>query len=240
MADGSTNLKAGFEIGQGSQILLARFRLRQETRDLNATFIVRGEASVDLSSEFRVKNCLDFSDSFGITFRWYGSGHDVNVDLVLRTPTGNFVASFGDGPAEWRRIYIPWSRFRETGIDGSRPDKSRICCILWTVHTSGTWRVDRVTTWSCPELPARFVVRQDATRDLKSGFDSQVTEDLSAELIVRHSGTQDLPASFRLRQGVEDLSAELIVLQSGSEELACGMLVRGAGTLDLPAAFEIS
>ena len=70
------------------------------------------------------------------------------------------------------------------------------------------------------DLPATFVVRRSASRDLAASFDAQATQNLPAELVVRQEGSADLLAKFQAAQGDADLLGELIVRHPASQDLA--------------------
>ena len=144
------------------------------------------DGNTSLHAGFYVRQVYDFSKAYGVFFHWWGVDlGDVN-ELKLETPTGSFITFFSDGPAGFREVFIPWSRFNEVGLAGSRPDKSRITAILWTVSSPGLRRVDYFGIYESPILRAGFEVRRSTNREVKAGF------------AVRHSSSEELKTVFEV------------------------------------------
>lgn len=182
----------------------------------------------------------DFSESLGISFYWWGTGTspEIQVDLILKTPTGNFVAAFPDGPAEWRWVYLEWSDFKEVAIDGTRPDKSQITGILWTVHTDGVRRVDRISRWRNALLPGLFVSRQSDSTDLSGTIVARQpgSTELEGMLVIRNTESRSLDAGLDIRLPFRRLKAGFKVAQD-SEALAAGFMLKTSESEDLKAGF---
>lgn len=258
----SIDLAAGFEVGQGSVNLPAELLVRQERSvdlpasfesqtsvDLLGTFIVRQEATLDLPARFVVKQwaesiparfrtmkLYDLRGTQGIAFYWQGANNPPSslVDFIMESPTGFWVGKFYDGPARFRYVFFPWSLLRETGLDGSRPDKSQVDGFIWVVHTDGLRRIDYIHAPTFGDLLGEFIVRHSATADL------------AAKFFVQNAGTEDLPGEFVVRQETSvDLPAEFIVRHTSnghpeapSADLKAGFWVR-QGYIDLPCQFYI-
>lgn len=142
------------------------------------------DASQELSSGFYVRQLYDFSKAYGVFFHWWGADKGDIVTLKLETPTGNFVTSFSDGPAEFREVFIPWRKFNPTGHGGTPPDKNRITGILWTVYSPGLRRLDRFGIYETPILRGMFNVRAATQSEVKSSF------------TVEHSSQKEMKAEF--------------------------------------------
>ena len=144
--------------------------------------MVDGDAA--LSAKFFVRQIYDFSKAWAFSFRGWGEDNGDTVNLRLETPTGKLLTSFPDGGPGFREVLIPMSRFNEVGIIGTRPDRSQITAILWTVFSAGTRRLDRVGVYESPMLRCIFVIRRSASLELKAGF------------TVRHPASPELKAGF--------------------------------------------
>jgi len=202
VGQGAADLPAQFEVGQGSEDLLGAFVVRQETSvDLPAEFIV-AQWQLDLPARFRVMKVYDLRGTAGIAFYWQGADNPPEsiVDFTVESATGFWVAEFYDGPASLRYVFIPWTQFRETGIDGTRPDLAQVDGFICIVHTSGLRRIDYIHAPFFGNLHAFFTTRHAAAVDLAAGFTSQAVRDLPAEFTVRHppegQGFNDLNAQF--------------------------------------------
>lgn len=202
------------------------------------------EPGVNLHCGFNVRNCKDFSDSLGIAFYWYGSGKDELVDLFLRTPTGTLVASFADGPAHFRWVYIPWGEMVETGIDGSIPDKTMICAILWTLHSPGIRRLDHVVQYFCRDLSASFYIRRTATPINLKGklrIRRSATNDIKGNLVIAHVSSKNLSSKLKIqRQSTINIKAGFLPrrLQPATSTLR-GTFDVGRYAVDLGGKLEI-
>jgi len=194
----AVNLYAEFEAGQGSVNLYGKFIVRHAAlKDLKAGFdsqasvrlsaevIIRHSASANLPGKFtvlqwmedilsrlRIERIYNLKGSAGIAFYWQGADNPPEsiVDFIVESPTGFWVAEFYDGPARLRYVFIPWTLFRETGLDGSRPDMTQIDAFTWIVHTNGLRRIDYIHAPIFGNLYAIFEVRQTTSTNLKAGF----------------------------------------------------------------------
>lgn len=218
----SQNLRAGFD-AQASASLPAEFVVRHaEAVDLLGGFVIR-QGIGDISARTRVERIYDLRRTAGIAFYWQGADNPPEslVDFIVESPTGFWVTKFYDGPARLRYVFIPWTTFAETGLDGTRPDKSQVDGFIWTVHSDGLRRIDYIHAPLFGDLLGKFIVRQERSVDLLTGF------------IVRHEGFIDLPAKFdmmiELLMGVEPSSTynlcvtppEFITVQPASIYTLC-------------------
>jgi len=142
------------------------------------------EGNINLNAKFHVRQLYDFSKAYAISFRWWGVGGVDLVDLRIETPTGNYVGVFPDGATGFREVLLHWGNFNEVAVIGTRPDKSRITAILWTVHTPGVRRLDRFAIVEVPYLRCFFVIRRSTSGELKAGF------------TVRDASSEDLKSGF--------------------------------------------
>lgn len=141
-----------------------------------------------MKAVFRISRIYDFSKSGGIGFFWNGVGRG-HVDLQLLTPTGAWIGKFPDwGEKTW--VPLKWDELQEVDLDGSRPDKSQITGILWTVHSAGERRLDGIyglPKGGDPDVYARLIVRGESNKNLKTIFSlRQLTAELKAEFVVEH------------------------------------------------------
>jgi hypothetical protein len=144
------------------------------------------DGNTNLNATFHVRQLYDFSKVYAVSFRWWGADLGDIVDLKLGTPTGSFVTAFPDGAASFREVLIPWSRFNEVSVVGSRPDKSQITDILWTVHSPGVRRLDRFAIIEVPYLKGFFVIRRISSEEVKASF------------VVRAASSVELDAEFTI------------------------------------------
>ncbi len=207
-------LLSGFEVGQGAEELRAEFIVRHpDSVSLLGAFVVK-QWQEDLHARFRVENVYDLRGTAGIAFYWQGADNPPEsiVDFIVESPTGFWVAEFYDGPASLRYVFIPWTQFRETGIDGSRPDMSRVDGFIWIVHTDGRRRIDYIHAPIFGDLYAFFDIRHAADVELAAGFTSQAVRDLPAEFTIRRSASVELSAGFVIRHSDSaELPAEFTV-----------------------------
>ena len=203
---GTTDLPAEFVAKQWQEDLLGEFVIRREaSEDLLGKFTVK-QWHEDLRCRFRVENIYDLRGTAGIAFYWQGADNPPEsiVDFIVESPTGFWVAEFYDGPASLRYVFIPWTQFRETGLDGTRPDMSRVDGFIWIVHTDGMRLIDYIHAPVFGDLYAFFNVRHTATRNLKASFTVRhpaTPLNLGASFDVRHIGTPlNLLAELAVRQ----------------------------------------
>ena len=162
MAIGSVNLPAQFLVQQEASInLYGEFVVKQWAEGLYCKFIVK-QWIEDLPVRLRTMQIYDLTGTIGIGFHWQGAANPPSsiVDFIVESPTGFWVATFPDGPAEFRDVFIPWTQFMETGIVGSRPDKKRVDGFIWVVHTHGVRRIDYIYARPFGNIYCKFIVRQ--------------------------------------------------------------------------------
>jgi len=200
------DLHGEFIIKQWQEDLRGEFVIwRKASEDLLGKFTVK-QWQEDLRCRFRVENIYDLRGTAGIAFYWQGADNPPEsiVDFIVESPTGFWVAEFYDGPASLRYVFIPWTQFRETGLDGTRPDMSRVDGFIWIVHTDGMRLIDYIHAPVFGDLYAFFNVRHTAPRNLKAGFAVRRTAtplNLTASFVVRHVGTPlNLLAELAVRQ----------------------------------------
>ena len=201
-----------FDVGQDAVDLHGQLIIRRaDTLDLAGEFIVK-QWQLDLPARFRVMKVYDLRGTAGIAFYWQGADNPPEsiVDFIVESATGFWVAEFYDGPANLRYIFIPWTQFRETGIDGTRPDLAQVDGFICIVHTSGLRRIDYIHAPFFGNLYAVFTTRHAAAVDLAAGFTSQAVRDLPAKFSGQTN--VNLPAAFEIRQGFNDLAAEFYVM----------------------------
>ncbi len=183
----SVDLAAGFD-AHASINLHGIFSIRHEaTLDLSAGFLLR-QLIDDMHARFRVENVFDLRGTAGIAFHWWGANNPPEsiVDFIVESPTGFWVGEFYDGPAYFRHVFIPWTQFRETGLDGSRPDKSQVDGLIYIVHTSGLRRIDYIYAPLFGDLHALFNIRHTAIpRNLKGV--STVRQEDNVEILGKFS-----------------------------------------------------
>ncbi|MCK4698293.1 MAG: DUF2341 domain-containing protein [Dehalococcoidia bacterium] len=212
VGQGSIDLPARFEVGQGSAELLGEVDIThsadllgkfeaQVTAELLGRFEV-GQGSAELLALFLIPRAYDLSGGMGISFDWWGSGGvDQHIDFEMWSLTGGWVGRFPDGPAEWRQVLITWDDLTEVDLDGTRPDSSQIIGIYWTYHTPGVRRIDGIRAWMRQDLLCKVVIRKASASDLLSRFEIQASQDLLGKFVIQQY-FNDLKAVFHVDMSV--------------------------------------
>lgn len=238
---GTEDLLGGFIVqNKKEEELLGKFDTRHigVPVELHGAFDIQGV--VNLSAKIIVTKYYNLEGTGGIAFFWWGAENPPEAlnQLILMTPTGFWYTDFYDGYARFRLIKIPWGdfiwvssaqRLLEPHYHGFNvPDKTRVNGFIWTIHTPGMRRLDYV--YAYPRAPSNllgyFIIRKTALPlNLLAKFIPRRTDnqDLIAGFHMRNPGSENLLASFRIRQDIENLLA--------------GFISRGAGIQELPARF---
>lgn len=219
---GGLDLKAVFIVTRSASIdLFSEFDV-QPVADLKAILLITRPASTDLFADIfidqyndsenlmaktGIRRIYNLSDSGGIGFYWEGIGKG-HVDIQIITPSGAWIGKFPDY-ANWTWVALKWEDLQEVDLDGSRPDKTQITGLLWTVHSPGVRHLDSVyglPKGGDPDIFATFIVKNISY----------------ADLLARFRPAYDAPpvnlfADFRLRQGINNLKAIFTLRQDWSD-----------------------
>lgn len=212
------DLSATFHVGQDSRGLKGLIKVtRPGYAQLSATAIIRHSAALNLAAETVIRRSA--SRPLKVIFIIRNSAtRDIKATTVIRhSSSSSLFAEFGI------------THFEDLSAEAviRQPAFSELKSEFKVRHSTSQ------------ELKALTVVRHSASGAVLAEFNITHWRDLRAIFKIYFSGSNGLPAVFRLRQENLELSAEAVIQHSASSELMTETVIRHLASRSLKVIFIV-